>query len=439
MSDLQLHHRLDALADDLAPDVDPHAQVAGARALHRRQRRTRLGVAGAALAVALVAVGVPTVAGTLSAPPGEVAGPSETEPLRGPAKAVRSAMAWWEDDGSVPDPEQGFPCPDAAETLGGLDSRYDFAASRANTGGTLTGCRWSTDEGGARAVTRIDLTLTAASDLGSDDLADRLETDAVQDDCSATTLFPDRSPNVLQICPLRGAQLWRVIMVDEDGTGAWLLTSAVGTDVDAGFTMGASSVAFLWGIVSELPGAGAEPREDPAAALERMAEALRGELRAGDPVPVPDASRDVPCPDAGGTLSRATGMYELAPDALKPRSRTSQGCGWSLVGSSGSPASDRLDLALRSDPALTQEELTRGYDARTVREGCYPSALPGSVAFSALLLCSEETRTSWTVTMLDGDGPGGWVITVDAGSQLPEGFPTGTASVLALRGVVVGL
>ena len=74
-----------------------------------------------------------------------------------------------------------------------------------------------------------------------------------------------------------------------------------------------------------------------------------------------------------------------------------------------------------------------------VREGCYPSALPGSVSFSALLLCSDETRTSWTVTMLDGDGPGGWVITADAGSQLPEGFPTGAASVLALREVVVGL
>ena len=443
MNDLQLHHRLDALADELAPDADPYAQAAGARSLHRRQRRTRLTVAGAAVAVALVAVGVPTAVTTLSAPDGDVAAPSATsEPLRGPANAVRTAMAWWEDDGSVPEPESSAPCPDAAGLLSDLDGRYAFEAVRTNTGGTLTGCGWSTDPSSATAAEeRIDLMLRAAPDLDADLLVSNLEADSVQDGCSSTTLFPGLSPDVLQVCDRGTQQVWTVTVVDEDGTGAWVVAAAVGTDVDARFTVSASSVAALWGIVSDRPDAEPELQEDELqedeAALEGMAEALRAELRAVDPVTVPDASRDVPCPAAAETLSRATGMYELAPHAGNPQSRTSDGCRWSLAGSSGSPATDRLDLELRSDPALGQDELTRGYDARAVRDGCYPTALPGSVSFSALLLCSDQTRTSWTVTMLDGDGTGGWVLTAEVGSQLPEAFGTGKGSVLALRGVVV--
>jgi len=77
VNDLQLQSRLAELADDLAPDADPYAQVSGARSLHRRRRRTRIAVAGAVAAVALVAVGVPTVVGTLSAPDrSDVAGPA---------------------------------------------------------------------------------------------------------------------------------------------------------------------------------------------------------------------------------------------------------------------------------------------------------------------------------------------------------------------------
>ncbi|MGY1741236.1 MULTISPECIES: hypothetical protein [unclassified Blastococcus] len=75
--------RLTALADELTwpdPDVSPAAVLAR----HRRRRRTRAGLVAAAAAVAALVVAVPTVAGSLSAAPGEVAGPGATTSTAGP-------------------------------------------------------------------------------------------------------------------------------------------------------------------------------------------------------------------------------------------------------------------------------------------------------------------------------------------------------------------
>ena len=279
--------------------------------------------------------------------------------------------------------------------------------------------------------------LTAAHDLDANLLVRNLESAAVQDGCAFRTLFPDRTPNVLQLCDGTAQRLWHLTVVDEDGTGAWRLTAAVATDVDAAFRMGVSSVATLWGIVSGFHDAAPGVQQDGVDPLHDAAESLRADLSAGAPVPVPDPSLDGPCPEAHVRLSEATGMYTLAPHVENDAALTSDGCRWSLDAAPGSTAEDRLDLELRSDPTLTQDELTRGYDARRNRDGCYPTALPGSVAFSALLLCGDEARTSWTVTMLDDDGTGGWVLTADVGADLPEAFGTGKAAVIALRSIVV--
>lgn len=439
MNDLSLHTRLTFLADDLAPDVDPYEQAAAARGLHRRQRRTRLGIAGAALAVAVVAVGVPTAVGTLSASgDGEVARPPSTsEPLRGPADAVRTAMSWWEADGSVPDPEAGTPCPDAAEMLSGMDSRYVFRPSRINSGGgTLAGCGWSTDDGSPDAETRIDLLLQADPTLDADLLVSNVGIDAAQDGCDFTTLFADGPPNVLQLCDRGGQRLWHLTVVDEDGTGAWRLTAAVGTEVDAAFRMGASSLATMWGIVSGVDDAVlGEPEEQEPDPLAAMAEALGTDLETRAVASVPEPAPDTRCPEAAAALSKAIGMYEIAPAG--PETLTREGCTWSLA-TPATSAWDGLTLGLRSDPALDQETLTRQYDAERNRGGCYPSAMPGSVGFSALLVCDGEAGTSWTLTVLADDGTGGWVLTANVGADLPEAFGTGKASVLALREVVVG-
>ncbi len=69
-----LSARLTALADDLTwldPTVSPEAVVAR----HRRQRRTRAGLVAAVAAVVALVVAVPTAIGSLSADPGEAAGP----------------------------------------------------------------------------------------------------------------------------------------------------------------------------------------------------------------------------------------------------------------------------------------------------------------------------------------------------------------------------
>jgi hypothetical protein len=74
--------RLTSLADELAPSADPGAQVRGARARYRRQRRNRIAAVGVVAAAAILAVGVPTAIGALSSAPdrGEVAGPGEAVP-----------------------------------------------------------------------------------------------------------------------------------------------------------------------------------------------------------------------------------------------------------------------------------------------------------------------------------------------------------------------
>jgi hypothetical protein len=72
-----LSARLTALADDLTR-ADPTVSAAAVVDRHRRQRRGRAGLIAAAAAVMALVVAVPTVIGSLSADPGEAAGPGGT-------------------------------------------------------------------------------------------------------------------------------------------------------------------------------------------------------------------------------------------------------------------------------------------------------------------------------------------------------------------------
>jgi hypothetical protein len=81
MNDLEtiLSTRLDTLADELTPAIDPRRQVADARARHHRLRRTRTAFLVLATATAAVLVGSAVAVDLLSAErSGDVAGPTVT-------------------------------------------------------------------------------------------------------------------------------------------------------------------------------------------------------------------------------------------------------------------------------------------------------------------------------------------------------------------------
>ena len=416
-----LHSRLTALADDLAPDVDPYDQAASARGLHRRQRRTRLGVAGAALAVALVAVGVPTAVGTLSAPgDGDGARPSESEPLRGPADAVRAGMAWWEEDGTVPDPEAGTRCPDAAALLSGMDRRYVFWPSRINSGGgTLAGCGWSTDDGSPDAETRIDLLLTAAPDLDADLLTSDLETDAALYGCTSTTLFPDRPLNLLQLCDRTGQRLWALTVVDEDGTGAWRLTAAVGTDVDAAFRMGASSVSALWGIVSEFDDSPPAPQEEGRELDEAVLSGLAALATRPDPR-LYARPESMACGDAAEALAGPFG-----PGVTSVTDRTADGlmeCAW-VSEATGAPVTVSIRFLAGVDGGKLDETALAavfGGDARGTANAatdCTTASATSEEVRSALVACALSGRSQLGLGIEDAGGAGVWVLQVDVPAE----------------------
>lgn len=258
-----LHSRLSALADDLAPDVDPYDQAAAARGLHRRQRRTRIGVAGAALAVALVAVGVPTAVGTLSAPRGsDGAGPAPTTSVAPPSGGSREderRVDRWTDvleqreQTQAPlrdladrlkaslvtggllsgaDPAEPLPCPDAVQLLGDAVGLPLLPGPGPTT---LDGCSWATPDGTPEGE-RVQLALRNDPDLSTDQLVRDVNAGTNSGECYPTALPGSTGFSALSLCGTDGQELWTVTVLDGSGTGAWVLTAAVGSAVpdDAG-------------------------------------------------------------------------------------------------------------------------------------------------------------------------------------------------------------
>ncbi len=412
-----LHGRLSALADDLAPDADPHAQVAGARAQHRRQRRNRFGIAGAAAAVAAVAIGVPTVVNLLSAPAGDdVATPPPTSPVEGPAAlpsegpegaaedlrqfvdAMRAGLSRLGVDGTLPDPEVRLPCPDAAEALGRATGIFEVKPDGINAGrGTLTGCAWSTDETGSTpAEQRLDLSLHAASGATTESVLRELDGRVAEDGCSWATVLDDDAFDPLMRC--EGSQnTWTLTLVDEDGTGAWVLTSAVGSELPEAFGTGTGTLAELWRIVEDgLATTPADPGtpSDPSIAFDdgvAEAEAMAAKIAELSPALSLGAPRDgAGCPDVV--------LFGHDGDLLQPGDPVTTGCVWSQgAGTSAVSASMRYYPELPPVRAIL----------------CPAAPVPGwSPAVEVEKACGSHRSGGWELKVQDADGAGGWVFYV---------------------------
>jgi hypothetical protein len=256
VNELQLHARLGELADDLAPAADPYAQVAAARSLHRRQRRTRLAVGGLAAAVGAVVIGVPTVVGALSSPggsdgvapapvtPSPSAAPGTPAPTPRDRDEVRvdEALADQRLDESdtalgaglqqmaaalvarpapleLVAPAGTGGCPD---TAGALESRLGTAWEPA--GGSLSagalGCRWTTGDGTTIGIGTMPIANPRKPLL---DAVNRLP----PSDCATSAM-----PNTEQLTAFSGCTVpegtdWSLYVLDPGGAVTVVLTAVV--------------------------------------------------------------------------------------------------------------------------------------------------------------------------------------------------------------------
>lgn len=431
MNDLQLHRRLSDLADDLSPGDHPYELAAGARSLHRRRRRTRVALGGAAVAVALVAVGVPTIVSTLSAPDrGDVAAPTPSglpsegpegaaEELRPWADAVRAAMADRFDDGFIADPEDAFPCPDVADALSRATGMFTVEPTGINAGGgTLTGCGWSTDPmASTPAEQRLDLSIRAAFDMTTDDLLRELDDRVAEDDCSWTALGGEFF-DPLMLCD-GPQQMWTLTVLDEDGVGAWVLMAAIGAELPEGPGSAAGTLAELWRGVRQALLAAGSAVSPPNREFIQVSDALSTRR---SPVSLEETG-DWGCRSATLELPDELGLALMsAPGTLEAQPGQPL-CGWA-----GTGAAATLSLSINylkgADDAVQSDLL-----ASPSGDSCYASDLTGTPSRTTLQACSMTWGTAWRVVVAESGGNGLWLLE----AQVPSGSaPDGPTVVLAL-------
>jgi hypothetical protein len=436
----------------LVHNPDLYAQVTAAHVRNRRRRWAWLGIAGAG--ITLIAVVVATLFATPWTPsPPEVKAPSmptegpvgAAERLRGPVAMVRSGMAGWEDERTVPDPSAALPCPDAASALDLSYTAQDPEPTGINAAGTtLSGCGWSTDRSASNfPQLRIDLTLRAEADLLTDTVVRRLDTVATRDGCDWATLFAGRPFNALMVCETDDKRIWTVVVADDDGTGAWVLTNAVGADLSAAFNTGAQLVAELWGVLWRLPAAedaaerGTLPRVPPMRReIVELVDAL-----AARPEPLSlGASGDRQCHEATAELANALDV-ELT-QASPPASTPSQPLCWWTVGpvpTNDAEFVETLSFSLgvdgKADHASHRAYVDPGSqgvigpDGFEAPDTCLSSDSPLAPQRTTVLACSLDGRTTWSVVSASPDGAELWVLSayVPAGADVDQ-----STSVLAL-------
>ena len=442
----------------LAHNPDLRAQVTAAHVRDRRRRWTWLGLAGAA--VALAALVCATLLGTPWPPSSsevKVKGPSmptegpagAAERLRGPVSMVRSGMDGWDDDRTVPDPSAALPCPDAVSAL----DLYFTAADPEPTGinaasTTLTGCGWSTDRSASNHPSlRIEVSLRAEADVLTDTVVRRLDTVATRDGCDWAALFAGRPFNALMVCETDDQRIWTVVVADDDGTGAWVLTNAVGADLSAAFNTGAQLVAELWGVVSGLPAAGDAP---DGAAVPRVTPMRREivelvDALAARPEPLSlGASGNRECREATAELTDALDV-ELT-QASSPASTPSQPLCWWTVGPV--PTSDpdfveTLSFSVgvdgKADHASHRAYVDTGLQGVIGPGGfeapdtCLSSDSPLAPQRTTVLACSLDGHTTWSVVSASPDGAELWVLNayIPAGADVDQ-----SDSVLSLADLV---
>jgi hypothetical protein len=261
MTDLQLHRRLSGLADDLAPEPDPFAQVAAARSRHRRQRRNRAWTAGSAVAVAVLAVGVPMAVTPMASPDGRnVAAPTMSAPATSAPAApspvqisrlnedfirVVDTLAARTAPLDLTAPAESATCPDATSRLSDVVDAELVAQGDGTPG---MGCGWTSTALRAERLSlgftfmvRADGTVhqmildeTAKDVTGQDDAAGRPGA------CFTSDLSDTPRRTTVQACSVAGRRTqWNVLSGDAGNTGLWQISLSVpaGVDVDQASTV----------------------------------------------------------------------------------------------------------------------------------------------------------------------------------------------------------
>jgi hypothetical protein len=412
--------------------MDRERPSAGAPARRRRWDWVLAAGPGAALVVVVAA----TLAWAPWIPPAAPAAtsPSIDEPgderLGGHLERVRSGMAAWVDDPAVPDPSRVRPCPDASSAL---DRTYtdDPAPTGINAaGGTLSGCAWTDDAAGVLdSRDRIEVSLRAEPRFSKDTLMRRLGVVTKRDGCEWASVFSERPYAALMVCETTRQRVWTLAVPDDDGSGAWLITTAVGADVQWGFSTGAEVTTDLWGLVSGLdgedvpsapaPGAGSQvPRMDRE--FVELVEAL-----AARPQPASmGGSGGRSCLNASGALTSAldVGLYAVAEPGDTPSDPL---CWWTV----GTPPTNDAEFARTlsftvavdgtADHAShrayvdtgAQEIIGPGGPGRPDR--CLSSDLPLSEVRTSVLACSLDGQVRWSVVAASPDQKELWVLDVD--------------------------
>jgi hypothetical protein len=154
--------------------------------------------------------------------------------------------------------------------------------------------------------------------------------------------------------------------------------------------------------------------------LETLAEDLRVALQAriealalGAP-PVADT-----CPERAPTLNSAFG----AVLAEHSSGAAAGDCVWRT------PNGD-VQITLGFMAGGTVDQIHADVDAEVARSGCLPTALPGSLTFTALALCEEDGATGWHLRVMDTTGDGFWLLNVTLDDQRAEDPATTVAAVL---------
>ena len=418
------------------PDRDPVRLVRPATAsdvlrVRGEARQIWLGIAGTALAVvALVAtmlVREPWHAllpdAPVAAPPTE--GPvGAAERLRGPLNLVRSGMAGWADDPTVPDPSAALPCPDATLALDLSFTADDPKPAGINAvGGTLSGCAWTDDPAGEYAAhLRVDVSLHALADITTDAVVRRLEAVVARDGCDWASPVPDRSFNALMVCETDDHRVWTLVVADDDGSGAWVVTTAVGADLSRAFNTGAELTAYLWEAVTENTAEGPTPGPRVTRMNREFVELVDGLAARGRPMSL-GGDGDRSCREATAELSFAldSDLYQGPEAGSTPWDPL---CWWTV----GPPPTDDAEFVETLAFYVTVEEEADyashhayvdigaqevfGPDGPAAPDGCLGADLPLAQVRTTVLACALDGHTRWSVVSASPDGEELWVLDV---------------------------
>ena len=187
-------------------------------------------------------------------------------------------------------------------------------------------------------------------------------------------------------------------------TGALSSAPAPGRDVAAPTTSSASGTPI--------------PPEEGR--LETLADDLRAALEArATPLALNGPPAADACPERAPTLDSAFGTV-LAEHSS---GAAAGDCVWST------PNGD-LQITLGFMVGGTIDQIHTDVDAETATAGCLPTALPGSLTFTALALCEEDGATGWHLRVMDTSDSGFWLLTVTLGDQRSEDPAATVAAVL---------